>query len=81
MIYILLLILSTFSLPGNAQNEKFQDDALNFINLFDSNLKPGVSCYWIPSLITASNGNLNVFVRIPLEYLTEGKDKYTISQK
>ncbi len=35
-----------------------QNGALEYINLFSSEMKEGVSCYRIPSLLTAKNGDL-----------------------
>ena len=54
---LILLFLTTFfwSQKGNSQNKK---DAIEFVNLFSSNMKDGVSCYRIPSIITALNGDI-----------------------
>ncbi len=57
---ILIIIFSAISLVVYSQNENIQtkDEVLNFKNLFDTKLKPGVSCFRIPAIITAPNGDL-----------------------
>ncbi len=66
---ILIIFFSAISIAGYSQNEEIeaQDDILKFKNLFDSNMKPGVSCFRIPSIITAPNGDLIVAIdeRVP----------------
>ncbi len=59
---MLFWILFTFTL--NAQNSSNQ---LKFINLFSSEMKEGVSCFRIPSIITAKNGDIITVIdeRVP----------------
>jgi sialidase-1 len=63
--YILLLFLF-ISFGANAQKEDY-NKSLNFKNLFGSGMKEGVSCYRIPALVTATNGDLIVAIdeRVP----------------
>ena len=44
-----------------------QHEALKFNNLFDASSNPDVACYRIPSIVTATNGDLIVAIdeRIP----------------
>ena len=53
------LLISLFLLPliSNGQSVKSQTK-LNEIDLFNANMNSGVSCYRIPSLITAGNGDI-----------------------
>ena len=55
-----LLIFAFFTLIANAQykNTKTSKEEITFTNLFSSDLKSGVSCYRIPALGTAPNGDL-----------------------
>lgn len=55
---ILFLILSPFILCS--QNEKYQieKDKIVLVNLFSGDMKEDVSCYRIPSIITALNGDI-----------------------
>ncbi|SNZ01150.1 sialidase family protein [Flagellimonas pacifica] len=58
-----------FMTVGYSQNSKMpvKDDSLKFTNLFDTKLKPSVSCYRIPAMVTAPNGDLIVAIdeRVP----------------
>ena len=61
MKYLLLIILTIISVPFQAQNEiKHPDDDPEFNILFSSNLNTNISCYRIPSIVTAPNGDLIV---------------------
>ncbi|AWV97239.1 sialidase family protein [Arcticibacterium luteifluviistationis] len=51
----LLLLFSAISLIAYPQNEEAKP---GFKNLFYSNMQQGVSCYRIPALVTAPNGDL-----------------------
>lgn len=51
----LTLALLFVSAPFFAQSEQAP---LNFINLFSQDMKPTVSCFRIPAIITASNGDI-----------------------
>ena len=64
LLTIILFLLFPYSFYS--QNNK-SNNTLEFINLFDSNMKSGVSCYRIPALITATNGDLIAAIdeRIP----------------
>ena len=66
---ILIIFFWVISIAGYSQNQdvQAQDDILKFKNLFDSNMKPGISCFRIPSIITAPNGDLIVAIdeRVP----------------
>lgn len=54
----LFLLLSPFLLFAQTETSKLAIEQLEFINLFSTDMKEGVSCYRIPALITASNGDL-----------------------
>ena len=64
-----IILFSAICFIAYPQNEEVQaqDDILKFKNLFDSNMKPGISCFRIPSIITAPNGDLIVAIdeRVP----------------
>lgn len=66
---ILIILVSAISFTAYSQNEEVQahDHFLKFKNIFDTSMKPGVSCFRIPSIITAPNGNLIVAIdeRVP----------------
>lgn len=53
-IIFLILILS----HGVFAQKNVDKEALNFQNLFGAGMKEGVSCYRIPALVTATNGDL-----------------------
>ncbi len=57
---IFTIIISTISFFAYSQNgnSKYHDNFLQFKSLFDSNIKPNVSCFRIPSIVTAPNGDL-----------------------
>jgi len=64
-----IILFSAIYFVAYPQNEEIQsqEDILKFKNLFDSNMKPGISCFRIPSIITAPNGDLIVAIdeRVP----------------
>lgn len=66
---IFILFLGALAIVANSQNVniKSQDNGLSFHNLFSSDQKPGVSCFRIPAIITAANGDLIVAIdeRVP----------------
>ncbi len=66
-IHIILFSAICFIAYPQNQDVQAQDDVLKFKNLFDSNMKPGISCFRIPSIITAPNGDLIVAIdeRVP----------------
>ncbi len=66
-IHIILFSAICFIAYPQNQDVQAQDDILKFKNLFDSNMKPGISCFRIPSIITAPNGDLIVAIdeRVP----------------
>lgn len=51
--FIILLIFISCG-----ENKKTKKETLQFVNLFSADMKEGVSCYRIPSIITALNGDL-----------------------
>ena len=53
VIFLVILPLLTRSQKDNSQTP---NDPLQFINLFSTDMKEGVSCYRIPSIITALDG-------------------------
>ena len=57
---LLTLLFSWTSLVVYSQNKKTHSDneALNFKALFNTTMQSGVSCYRIPAMITAPNGDL-----------------------
>ncbi len=58
-IYIFLLfITSTLSIHSQNQNERIATGIIEYHNLFDKTMGESISCYRIPSLITAPNGDL-----------------------
>ncbi|WP_420602916.1 sialidase family protein [Flagellimonas sp.] len=63
------IFFSAIVIVGHPQNKETQalGDNLTFTNLFDATLKPGVSCYRIPAMVTAPNGDLVVAIdeRVP----------------
>ena len=62
--FLLLFLLISFGV--NAQKEDYKK-SLNFKNLFGNGMKEGVSCYRIPALVTATNGDLiaSIDERVP----------------
>jgi len=56
------VVLSTLLFPcflfGQGEQLEAIENDLKFINLFSADMKEGVSCYRIPSLITAKNGDI-----------------------
>lgn len=69
MKHLPLLLFALFSLIANSQNKntKTSKEEIAFTNLFSSEMKEGVSCYRIPALVTAPNGDLIAAIdeRIP----------------
>ena len=57
---LLIILLSAISLIIYPQTEKVQTEnkAPDFKNLFNTKMQAGVSCYRIPAIITAPNGDL-----------------------
>lgn len=49
---------TAFTTYSQSIKESTYDETLNFIPLFNSKMSEGVSCYRIPSLVTAPNGDL-----------------------
>jgi sialidase-1 len=66
---LLTLLFSWTSLVVYSQNKKMPsaNEALNFKALFNTTMQSGVSCYRIPAMITAPNGDLVAAIdeRIP----------------
>ena len=66
---ILIILLSVISLFAYPQTEKIQSEnkTPDFKNLFNAKTEDGVSCYRIPAMITAPNGDLIVAIdqRVP----------------
>ncbi len=62
MKYYLMSLLCFWLCVSSAQNHKNEisskDKALDFIDLFSTGMVEGVSCYRIPAIITAPNGDL-----------------------
>lgn len=56
------VVLSTLLFPcflfGQGEQLETIENDLKFINLFSADMKEGVSCYRIPSIITAKNGDI-----------------------
>ena len=57
---LLIILFSTISLVVYPQTEKVQTEnkVPDFKNLFNAKMRAGVSCYRIPAIITAPNGDL-----------------------
>ena len=70
MKYIVLILAVFFALNTRAQKkEKYQitEGVIEYHNLFDKTMEKGVSCYRIPAIVTAPNGDLVVAIdeRVP----------------
>jgi len=70
MKYIVLTLAVFFALNTKAQKkEKYQiaEGVIEYHNLFDKTMEKGVSCYRIPAIVTAPNGDLVVAIdeRVP----------------
>lgn len=57
-IVILLLILGCSNIYSQDINLQTADNSIEFIDLFNTSMKEGVSCYRIPAIVTAPNGDL-----------------------
>ena len=57
---LLTILFSWISLIAYSQNNNviIKNEAFNFKALFNTSMQPGVSCYRIPAIITAPNGDL-----------------------
>ncbi len=65
--FLVLICLSFIFCLLKSTELTAQQDSLKFVNLFDSNAKPGVACYRIPAIVTAPNGDVVVAIdeRVP----------------
>jgi len=59
-ILFLILFLLSGTLVSCGQKEKSQttNDKIEFVDLFNTSMNPDVSCYRIPAIVTAPNGDL-----------------------
>jgi len=67
-IFLLFSLTLVATITVAQKNSSTNDtDTLKFVNLFDARSKEGVSCYRIPSIVTAPNGDLIAAIdeRIP----------------
>jgi sialidase-1 len=68
-LFLVLSFIPGHSLFLPAQNEGSKEpiNSLSFVNLFSSEMQEGVSCYRIPAIITATNGDIIVAIdkRVP----------------
>jgi len=57
---LLTILFSWISLIAYSQNNNviIKNEAFNFKALFNTSMQPGVSCYRLPAIITAPNGDL-----------------------
>jgi len=66
---IFFVLMALVSVIGNAQKNKkvALESEIEFLNLFGERNKDGVSCYRIPAIVTAPNGDLIVAIdqRVP----------------
>lgn len=66
---VLIMLISLCSCVGKVKNEskKTTDNQLEFIDLFNTGMAEGVSCYRIPAIVTAPNGDLvaSIDERVP----------------
>lgn len=53
-----ILILLPFLLSSQNGNSPIVNEKIEFTNLFSADMKKGVSCYRIPSIVTALNGDI-----------------------
>ena len=53
-----LLLFWAIGVHSQSEEETIADGVLQHIDLFNSSMKEGVSCYRIPALVTAPNGDL-----------------------
>ena len=54
----IIFLLMVTTLFGQNKNFQIADGVLNYLDLFNSSNNPNVSCYRIPALATAANGDL-----------------------
>ena len=57
-LFINILLVTFFVAYSQVDNEHIEKIAIDCKNLFDSNMSSGVSCYRIPAIITAPNGDI-----------------------
>jgi sialidase-1 len=65
---LLILFLSIFAIAySQSGNKSKSEDVIRYHNLFDATMQEGVSCYRIPAIVTAPNGDLLVAIdeRVP----------------
>ena len=62
-----LFITSTLSILSQNQNEQIATGIIEYHNLFDKTMGNNISCYRIPAIVTAPNGDLIVAIdeRVP----------------
>lgn len=60
MKFLLILIISALTLSAYPQPEKLliENAVPEFKSLFNNKMQPNVSCYRIPAIVTAPNGDL-----------------------
>ncbi|MCK0133865.1 sialidase family protein [Arenibacter sp. S6351L] len=56
--FTIIYLLMVTTLFGQNKNFQIADGVLNYLDLFNSSNNPNVSCYRIPALATAANGDL-----------------------
>jgi sialidase-1 len=59
---LFFLLTSSFVLFSQNDNSQFSYNQIEFKNLFSTDMKEGVSCFRIPSIITALNGDIIVAI-------------------
>ena len=68
----ILVFLSILTLSVSAQKEEFSiaEGVTRYVDLFNTTMEDGVSCYRIPSIVTAPNGDIIATIdeRVPSLY-------------
>ncbi len=57
-LFTLLFSVVVLLAQSQTQNISAENEAVEYIDLFNTGMKAGVSCFRIPSIVTAPNGNL-----------------------
>ncbi len=55
---LLLILILSINLYGQTTEKKLSKGLKNVHNLFSTDMKKGVSCYRIPAMVTAPNGDV-----------------------
>ena len=61
--FTIIYLLMVTTLFGQNKNFQIADGVINYLDLFNSSDNPNVSCYRIPAMATAANGDQIVAIR------------------